>query len=334
MLWIEKYRPQTFDEIKGQDAVIAMIKAFSADNMLPHLLISGRHGTGKSVAVECIAKTLYGDFWKENMTIIQTGALFRGGRAYLENEEKFSHLYKKEASIISNFKYIVRWFASVKPLDAEFKLMVFDEAESLTFEAQQALRRMMERYSGTCRFIFITRTQSAIIPAITSRALPLFFRPLSDETILALMTEILEKEQVPETAFDRDEIELIAAAARGDARKAILFSQMDCDTRIEGGFDEYLESETGNIARSIFRILRNGDIEKAKSVIEIMMLEYGLSGPEVLEELSRARKQEYNDPRITVAIADADMMMRDAGNEYIQMDAFLSGIVKEVFSAE
>ncbi len=334
MLWIEKYRPRTFDEIKGQDAVIAMIKAFSADNMLPHLLISGRHGTGKSVAVECIAKSLYGDFWKENMTIIQTGALFRGGRAYLENEEKFSHLYKKEASVISNFKYIVRWFASVKPLDAEFKLMVFDEAESLTFEAQQALRRMMERYSGTCRFIFITRTQSAIIPAITSRALPLFFRPLSDETILSLMTEILEKEEVPETAFDRDEIELIAAAARGDARKAILFSQMDCDTRIEGGFDEYLESETGNIARSIFRILRNGDIEKAKSVIEIMMLEYGLSGPEVLDELSRARKQEYNDPRITVAIADADMMMRDAGNEYIQMDAFLSGIVKNVFSAE
>ena len=334
MLWIEKYRPRSFDEIRGQDAVIAMMKAFSSDSMLPHLLISGRHGTGKSVAVECIAKELYGEFWQENMTVIQTGALFRGGRAYLENEEKFSHLYKKEASVISNFKYIVRWFASVKPLDAEFKLMVFDEAEALTFEAQQALRRMMERFSGTCRFIVITRTQTAIIPAIASRALPLFFRPLSDDTVLALMTEILEREQVPETAYDRDEIELIAAAARGDARKAILFCQMNCDGRIEGGFEEYLESETGNIARSVFRILRNGDIEKAKSVIEILMLEYGLSGAEVLDELSRARKQEYNDPRITVAIADADMMMRDAGNEFIQLDAFLSGIVKEVFSAE
>ncbi len=187
MLWIEKYRPETFADIRGQDAVIEMVKAFSADSMLPHLLISGRHGTGKSAAVECIARALYGEFWKENMTVIQTGALFRGGgRTYLENEEKFSHLYKKEASVIANFKYIVRWFASVKPLDAEFKLMVFDEAESLTFEAQQALRRMMEQYSGTCRFVFITRTQSAIIPAITSRALPpLFFRPLSDETVLA-----------------------------------------------------------------------------------------------------------------------------------------------------
>ncbi|KAF1078363.1 AAA family ATPase [Methanogenium sp. MK-MG] len=334
MLWIEKYRPETFEDIRGQDAVIAMVKAFSKDSMLPHLLISGRHGTGKSAAVECIAKTLYGEFWKENTTVIQTGALFRGGRTYLEHEEKFSHLYKKEASVITNFKYIVRWFASVKPLDAEFKLMVFDEAESLTFEAQQALRRMMERFSGTCRFIFITRTQSAIIPAITSRALPLFFRPLSDDTILELMTEILAKEEVPKTAYEKEEMELIAAASRGDARKAILFCQMNCDDRIEGGFEEYLESETGNIARSVFRILRNGDMEKAKSVIEILMLEYGLSGPEVLEELSRARKQEYNDPRVTVAIADADLMMRDAGNEYIQMDAFLSGIVKEIFSAE
>ena len=148
------------------------------------------------------------------------------------------------------------------------------------------------------------------------------------------MKEILTKEQVPETAYDQDEIELIAAASRGDARKAILFCQMNCDKRIEGGFEEYLESETGNIARSVFRILINGDVGKAKSVIEILMLEYGLSGPEVLEELSRARKQEYNDPRITVALADTDMMMRDAGNEYIQMDAFLSRIVKEVFPAE
>jgi replication factor C small subunit len=334
MLWIEKYRPQTFDEIRGQEAVIAMLRAFSSDGTLPHLLISGRHGTGKSVAVECIAKELYGDFWRENMTVIQTGALFRGGRAYLENEERFSHLYKKNASVIANFKYIVRWYASLKPLDAAFKLMVFDEAEALTFEAQQALRRMMERYSGTCRFIFITRTQSAIIPAIASRALPLFFRPLPDDIVLALMTEILEKEGVAETAYDRDEIELIAAAARGDARKAILFAQMNGDERIEGGFEDYLESETGNIARSVFHILQNGDFEKAKSVIEMLMLDYGLSGADVLEELSRARKREYNDPRITVAIADADIMMRDAGNEFIQMNAFLAGIIKEVFPAE
>ena len=334
MLWIEKYRPQTFDEIKGQDAVIAMMQAFSADGMLPHLLISGRHGTGKSVAVECIAKKLYGDFWRENMTVIQTGALFRGGRAYLESEERFSHLYKKEASVIANFKYIVRWYASVKPLDAEFKLLVFDEAEALTFEAQQALRRMMERYSGTCRFIFITRTQSVIIPAIASRALPLFFRPLPDDTVLSLMKEILAKEGISDTVYDKDEIELIAAAARGDARKAILFAQMNCDDRIEGGFEDYLESETGNIARSIFRLLQNRDFEKAKSVVEMLMLDYGLSGSDVLEELSRARKQEYNDPRITIAIANADIMMRDAGNEFIQMNAFLAGIIKEVFSAE
>ena len=334
MLWIEKYRPQSFDAIRGQDQVVSMMQAFAQDSLLPHLLISGRHGTGKSVAVECLAKELYGEFWKENMTVIQTGALFRGGKSYLEAEEKFSHLFRKDASLINNFKYIVRWFASMKPLDAEFKLMVFDEAEALTFEAQQALRRMMERYSGTCRFIFITRTQSAIIPAIASRALPLFFRPLPDDIVLELMTEILQQEQVPDNAYDADETELIAAAARGDARKAILFCQMNCDERIEGGFDEYLESETANIARSVFRVLRTGNIEKAKSVIEILMLEYGLSGPEVLEELSRARKQEYNDPRITIALADADLRMRDAGNEYIQMDALLSSIVKEVFLAE
>ena len=126
--------------------------SFADAQSVPHLLISGPHGTGKTAAVECLAQRLYGETWEANTTIFSAADLLGKGRSALETDERFSMIYRKDRSLIVNFKQIVKWYASMRPLDADFKLMVFEDAESLTFEAQQALRRTMERYSA-CRFI-------------------------------------------------------------------------------------------------------------------------------------------------------------------------------------
>ncbi|HDQ07287.1 MAG TPA: AAA family ATPase [Methanoculleus sp.] len=329
MLWIEKYRPKTFDDILGQEKVIAHLQGFGEKATVPHLLITGPHGTGKSAAVECLARTLYGDFWRENLSVIATGALFRSGRAYLEEEEKFSQLYKKELSVINNFKRIVRWYASIQPLNAPFKLIVFDEAEALTFEAQQALRRIMERYSDTCRFIFIARTQSAIIPAISSRTLLLFFGPLPEEVIMDHLARVSRAEADGSLPVDASEIELIAASVRGDLRQAVMYLQMAMDASVTGTIEDFSESETRNIARSLFAALRSGDFEGAKAIGEVLVLEYGLSGKEVLGELRVVRRREFNHPEITLAIADADEKMGDANNEFVQLNALFAKIIAE-----
>ena len=129
-------------------------------------MLTGPHGTGKSAAIRCFAERLYGENWEANTSIFQTADLFSQGKKLLEEDERYTHLYQKSQSLIVNFKYILKWYASMRPLDADFKLMVFEDAHALTREVQQGLRRIMEQYSGTCRFIFSTTNQSAIIPAI------------------------------------------------------------------------------------------------------------------------------------------------------------------------
>lgn len=329
MLWTEKYRPVRCEEIKGQDSVMGHLCSFAESRSIPHLLLTGPHGTGKSSAVECLARRLYGDTWQENMTVLKTRDLFEQGKSYLEQEERFSHLYQKDASLITNFKHIVNWFASLRPLDAEFKLMVFEGAEGLTREAQQALRRIMERYSATCRFIFVTTNQSSLIPAITSRCLPLFFSPLSPDLVSSILRSILGRE-VPGRDIPEDELDLIIHVARGDLRMAIMLLQLYIESGEPLDLSLISQSETQKVAESAFASLRSGDFEAARRMVESLLIDYGMTGSEALVSLRRVVRQEYNHPLLVVRIADADQRLQHGGNEFIQLNALLANLLQGV----
>lgn len=331
MLWIEKYRPKDFSGIIGQDEVARHLLSFAEQKSVPHMLLIGQHGTGKSSALECLSRHIYGDYWDENTSIFRTGDLFGRGKAYLETEDRFQHIYRKDASLITNFKYIVKWYASMRPLDAEFKIMVFEDAEALTFEAQQALRRIMERYSATCRFIFSATNQSGIIPAISSRCLPLFFAPIPDDLVIARLSEIRETEGVSPDDVTGEDLELIAHSARGDLRKAIMFLQLFAEIGHDLNLAELSRSETEAITATAFAALKNGDHARAKQVVETLLIEYGLTGREVLEEIREVARREYNDPRLAVAIADCDVRLCHGNNDFIQLNAMLAEIIEEVF---
>ncbi|MBN1432507.1 MAG: AAA family ATPase [Methanomicrobiaceae archaeon] len=331
MLWIEKYRPKKFSDIKGQDEVLEHLKGFASSSKLPHLLLFGPHGTGKSCALECLARGIYGDHSNENLTIIESGALFRHGRSWLENEDRFSHLYRKEESVLSNFKRIVRWYASMKPFNTEFKIIAFEESHMLPFDAQAALRRIMEKYSTTCRFVFMTQQQTSIIPAIASRCLPLFFRPLSDEEIISVLRHLPAGTELSDGPVSEEELEFIAGSAKGDCRKAVTYLQLYHIKEGDLDLAEISGSETRLIAQSLFSSLKDCNFPKAKETAEMLMIDYGLSGSEVVEEISKVAKREYNDMRIAIALADADIRLCHAGNEFVQVNAALSRIISEVF---
>ncbi|WP_048153160.1 AAA family ATPase [Methanolacinia paynteri] len=329
MLWIEKYRPTKFSEIKGQDEVIGHLEGFVASSKLPHLLLFGPHGTGKSCALECLARGIYGEYSADNLTIIESGALFRHGKSWLENMDKFSHLYKKDESVLSNFKRIVRWYASMKPFNAEFKIIAFEEAHLLPFDAQAALRRIMEKYSATCRFVLMTQQQTSVIPAIASRCLPLFFRPLDNEEIISVLKEI-SYDAGAGFAISEEDLEFIAGSAKGDCRKAVTYLQLFV---MKGGSLDLADisgSETEMIARSLFSAMKDRNFQKAKESAEMLMIEYGLSGSEVISEISKVANLEYNDKRIAIALADADIRLCHAGNEFVQVNAALAEIIAEV----
>jgi replication factor C small subunit len=330
MLWIEKYRPRQFSEIKGQDEVTGHLEGFVASSRLPHLLLFGPHGTGKSCALECLARGIYGEYSADNLTIIESGALFRHGKTWLENEDKFSHLYKKDESVLSNFKRIVRWYASMKPFNTEFKIIAFEEAHLLPFDAQAALRRIMEKYSTTCRFVFMTQYQTSVIPAITSRCLPLFFRPLDNDEIVSVLKEIPYDTGLKGDKISDEDLEFIAGSAKGDCRKAVTYLQLY--NMKEGSLDlsEISGSETEMIAQSLFSALKDNNFQKAKETAEMLMIEYGLSGREVIAEISKIAKREYNDKKIAIALAEADSRLCHAGNEFVQVNSALAEIIAEV----
>jgi len=332
MLWIEKYRPTQFSEILGQSGVISHLSSFAEAGTFPHLLLTGPHGTGKSVSMECLASALYGDFPGPNVTVIQVSDLFSLGKKYLEKEERYAHIYQKDQSLLANFKNITRWYASIRPLDAEFKMVVFEGASSLTREAQSALRRIMERYSRTCRFVLISTHTSGIIPAISSRCLPFFFAPLGEKDITAHLYHVLEMEGFSEGDVSGDELDLIVQAAEGDMRKAMVLLQ----TMVESGksFDllRCSQTEAGQMAHAAFCAMVRGEMDSAKQRIERLMIEYGLSSEEVVQQIRAAAKREYNDPRIADALGDTDHILGHCNNEYVQLDALVSRIVNEVFS--
>ncbi len=334
MLWAEKYRPDSFEKIRGQTEVVGHIKKFAEDKNIPHMIFFGPHGTGKSCAVECLAKAIYGEDAGMNVSIIPAGTLFRQGKTWLEKEDRFSHLYQSNESLIANFKHIVKWYASIKPFNAEFKIIVFEDAGELTFDAQAALRRTMEKYSQTCRFILIARQQTAIIPPIASRCLPLFFSPIDSSDITDVLSEILEKEGISEDIVDRGSLELIAKVSEGDLRKAIMF--LEAFVAIDGKTDiiDLTNSEVSAIVYALFATMRKKDLKKSCEIAESIMLEYGLSGQEIISELKKIIKREYNDEHLTVILSDTDFYLCSAQNEYLQINAMIARIITEVFDKE
>ena len=331
MLWIEKYRPEILTDILGQEPVIQRLSSFSVSGTIPHLILTGPHGTGKSAAIECFAKALYNENWELNTSFFQTADLFSLGKAYLEQDDRYSHLYQKNQTLITNFKYIIKWYASLRPLDAEFKLMVFEDAHALTKEAQQALRRIMERTSTTCRFVFTTTNQSALITPITSRCLPLLFSPVDQTVMLERLRTIRESENAGNRSCSDDDLELIVQVAQGDMRRALLLLQVALEAGRCKDLFAIAQSETANVTASAIDALKNGEVRTAIRRLESLMIDYGLTGSEVLLEIRRITQRDYNHPSLAIALADAEFRIRHGNNEFVQMGAFISGI-QEVFT--
>ncbi len=333
MLWTEKYRPRSLEGIIGQGEVTRHLASFARSRIVPHLLLSGRHGTGKTCAIECFAQSLYGETWQTNTSVFQSADLFLAGKSYLEQDERYAHLYRKQESLLTNFKYIIRSYAAMRPLDAPFKILIFEDAHALPREVQQALRRIMENTSTTCRFILTTANQSAIIPAITSRCLPLYFNMIESSFMLPYLREIRDTETGFADTFpcNDDQLELIVQASQGDLRRALLLLQISMRSGSSPDLLKISQSEPSTVATSALAAIQSGDIRTAGRELESLMIDYGLSGSDIIKEMRPVIQREYNHPILACALADADFRIRHASNEFVQIGS-LAAELKEVLS--
>ncbi len=195
-IWVDKYRPRKLNEIVGQDAFIKRIKSFIETKNLPHLLFAGSPGTGKTTTALVIANEIYGE----------------GGL-----KGNFLELNASDDRGIDVIRTKIKEFARLKSLvSVPYKIIYLDEADSLTKEAQQALRRTMEKFSESCRFILACNEISKIIDPIQSRCVIFRFKPLPEEALLKIIEKIEKNEGIE---VDKEAKKTLVKISRGDVRK-------------------------------------------------------------------------------------------------------------------
>lgn len=314
-VWIEKYRPQTFSEVRGQEHVVPRIQSFVESGNMPHLLFAGPAGVGKTTLSLVVAKTLFGDNWRGN----------------------FLELNASDERGIDVVRNKVKDFARTRAIgDVPFKIIYLDECDALTREAQQALRRTMENYVQTCRFILSCNYSSKIIDPIQSRCAVFRFKPLPKESLHQIIEHVAQQEGL---VFD-DKDAVFAAlvdVSGGDVRKLenVLQSCASVAEVTSGSrtITESLVFSTGGVARpkelaGTLLAAAKGDFLTAREGLFKLMLNYGLSGFDVVKqiqagvwdlELSSEQKLE-----LVVACGEAEFRMVEGADAYVQLEALLA----------
>lgn len=263
--WVEKYRPNKIDDIISHDQNIKTIKKMLEGGSLPHLLFHGTPGTGKTSLILAIANELYGK--SKNLMIMKLDA----------SDDRGINSVREE---IKGFAEKVNMFRGVK-------LIILDEADSMTFDAQFALRRIIEKYSRTTRFCLICNYENKIIPAIRSRCANFRFSPISPIHIQKKLTNICEKENL---TFDNGVLECVSLLSKGDLRKSINFLQsLSLQTNhitLELCYKIAGVPSTEEVKKILDILLdSNTDYDKANQVIDKLIKDNGFSLSIVLKEL-------------------------------------------------
>ena len=196
-IWVEKYRPDTLSEVRGNEAVVQRLEDYVHDNSMPNIMLAGQQGIGKTAAIVAFVKDKYGDDWQNHF--LQMNASDERGIDVVRNK--------------------IKQFAELSTVsDHQFKIVFLDEADNLTRDAQPALRRIMEDYHDRTRFFLSCNYPNKIIDPIQSRCSVYYMQPLSDAQMFDLLTDIADSEGV---GYKDDQLDKIVRMVDGDARNAI-----------------------------------------------------------------------------------------------------------------
>jgi len=309
-IWTEKYRPQRFTEVAGQEEIIKRVNSLTNSLNIPHLLFAGPAGTGKSTMALIIVKELFKDNWKEN---------------YLE-------LNASDERGINIVREKVKSFARTKSLgEVPFKVIFLDEADALTPEAQQALRRTMENYSGTCRFILSCNYSSKIIDPIQSRCAIFRFKLLEKRDIEKVMKNICEKEKIEVTP---EAMEILYEGSEGDCRRSInlLQSTSSISPKITA---ELISTVISNTKPKDIKVVLDyalaGDFQRAKDKLLDIMLKESISGQDVIKSI---QKEIWNLPiepeikvKLTEKTGEVEFRIVEGSDPFIQLQSLLASFV-------
>jgi replication factor C small subunit len=307
-IWVEKYRPQTLDEVAGHEDITARLKSYIEKNDLPNLLFSGPAGIGKTTSAVAIAKELYGDSWQSH----------------------FLELNASDERGIDVVRDQIKNFARHDPGAVDFQIIFLDEADSLTSDAQAALRRTMEQFSDKTRFIMSCNYSSKIIDPIQSRCAVFRFAPIPDEAVAERIRYIADEEGIETTEGG---VDALVYAADGDMRKAINALQaaavMGEQVDEEGVFVITSTARPEDIKEMVQDALI-GDFTRARSKLDELLTERGMAGGDIIDQLHRSVWEfDLDDEeavRILERVGEADYRITEGANERVQLEAMLASL--------
>ncbi len=211
--WVEKYRPNNINDIVHHEFIIQNLKNSIKSNNLPHMLFYGPSGIGKTSTIVSLAKTLYGEENYKKKILELNASDERGIKVIREKVKMFAQQSIKTSTSSSNIQ---------ENQNLQYKIIILDEADTMTSDAQAALRCIIEKYSNMTRFCLICNHVSKIIEPIASRCAKFRFSNISEESIKDKLKVIIEKEKVN---IDEDELDLLINLSDGDLRKSINYLQ-------------------------------------------------------------------------------------------------------------
>jgi len=309
-IWTEKYRPSTFADLVGQDEIIKRVESLTNSLNIPHLLFAGPAGTGKSTLALIIVKQLFKENWKEN---------------YLE-------LNASDERGINVVREKVKNFARTKSIgNVPFKIIFLDEADALTPEAQQALRRTMENYSATCRFVLSCNYSSKIIDPIQSRCALFRFKLLERKDIEKVIQKIVQRESMTITP---EATEMIYEGSEGDCRRCI--NLLQTTSSVSPSITAELVSTILSDAKPkdikvVLDYAVSGDFQKAREKLFDIMLRESISGQDVVKAI---QKEIWNLPvepeikvKLTEKTGEAEFRIVEGSDPFIQLQALLASFV-------
>eukprot|EP00629_Pelagomonadales_sp_RCC1024_P015411 CAMPEP_0119278128 /NCGR_PEP_ID=MMETSP1329-20130426/18527_1 /TAXON_ID=114041 /ORGANISM="Genus nov. species nov., Strain RCC1024" /LENGTH=360 /DNA_ID=CAMNT_0007278631 /DNA_START=156 /DNA_END=1234 /DNA_ORIENTATION=+ len=264
--WVEKYRPNTLDDLVAHKEIVSVLRRLIAADRLPHTLLYGPPGTGKTSTILAAAKDMYGPGYK-NMTL-ELNASDDRGIDVVRNE--------------------IKDFAGTRRLFSKgIKLIILDEADMMTSDAQAALRRVIEKYTANCRFCFICNYANKITPAIQSRCTKFRFAPLDPEQVRGRVEAIIEEEKL---TIDPDAVDALLKLGRGDMRRVLNVLQAAAVSYPDRITHEAIFLTTGNpVPRhvdAVFASLLNDSFKDARANLHELSVLKGYALPDLLTLLN------------------------------------------------